>query len=344
MRQSLWVMLCGVALLFASACGVNSDDELSQVTKSVDDPPNYNWVLVGYGLERCSPENASCDDATSGPFAPRILAIYVDTSGTMRWTAKVIADSGFPTPAVNDTFDLGGLAADPNDPDILYLMAVFGGAPEYLYSYDLSTSSWSTVDTFSEPGGNLHYYGLGETCDDELTSVIRVSNTTVSSSSNPASLVSFPPSNPENYSAVYSIEDGYPFGDNAWSYNGYATWSTGSGGTSGHFVTDGTNYTYFSGISEAWLVGVMANPVKISNTLVPGYEVTYDCGMDLFLATNDGTTVNGPSTLYLASSGYGGAIELEYWYPPFEVDQPAFRDLANLPGWCQSATIECLGE
>lgn len=321
----------GAMLIALAACNGAVDGDLARVTKSA----RVDWQLVGYGLERCSP-TASCDDASSGPFEPRLMAIYVDKAGSLQWTARVVSDS-LPSAAINDTFDLGGLAADPNNSDKLYLMAVFGGAPEYLWSFDLTSESWSEEDTFSEPGGNIHYYGLGEQCDGDLTSVMRESSATPSSSTDPARLVSFPPSDPESFSTVFLIEQGLPFGDNATSYSSQTTKAAGTiFTTSEHFLTDGTNYTFFSAITEPWVVGVMANPITVEDSV---RELSYGCERDFYLATNDGTTTNGPSVLYLVNSGNGEAATLAYT-DAFEVDHPALRDLANLPGWC-NASLEC---
>ncbi|MCB9556926.1 MAG: hypothetical protein H6707_12540 [Deltaproteobacteria bacterium] len=316
------VMLC--------ACG--SPTELSKAQKAVG---TDDWQLIGYGIERCGTTD-SCDEATSGPWDSKLYAVYVNNNYSMEWAAEYIDD----LPTDYDTLDRGGLSAHPTDDDKLYFLRAFGST-SYLYTYTISTSSWSSPVTFSSPTP-AHYWGLGAVYSQtDLRTVI------YGPGASTRALDMDPSDGSTSTVATFSGSSVYPISDNAGSYVSKRQYYAGQE-AGYHYTTDlgTTGSTYYTDITEDWIVGLAANPIRLYGQLE---NEDYDFGCtswEFFAATNtgsSGTTNNDTSELYLLNINSGAAEKLTF-VGDFASTAPALRDLSSLPGWTSASytAIPCL--
>lgn len=315
-----------ITLLTMGACAPDALT-LNATTQAEGDPPQA-YIPIGYGLGRVL--------VSSNPLVVKgaIYKLYYVNDGgdPIKWTAELINDS-LPSGATTEAIGIGGLAAHPTDADKLYLSFDNGnqnGAK--IYSYRISTDSWSLVSSFN-PAGNVRYWGLGATCDQgKLAAVSRLYTTDETVD---GVYVSFSPSSPLSTSNEFVAPD-VAVADNAARYDYADLWVAGR--TSDHTIyttNDGSNLTQYatSGtyqVDEAWAIGLMSNPVLLPDD--------GECKRHHYMATANSSSQYTATPLYsiqVDTSYTPQAVKMSY-ENAFEQANPALVDLANLPDFCNA--------
>ncbi|MCB9555076.1 MAG: hypothetical protein H6707_03155 [Deltaproteobacteria bacterium] len=309
-----------VVLITLSACG-SPELTLSSTGKATEDPPD--WLLMGYAIARYE----------TGPTTHdlRLLAIYYDNraaGSAFQWSADFIAE--LPSAATTQSIGIGGLAGHPTDEDILYLYFTKASGAQ-LWSYELSTDTWTQENT-GDP--SPPYWGLGANCNGDLTAVARIYSTSYTVG---GSFVSFDPSDFDNNSVEFDVE-GASVADNAGDYYSQAMTVAGREDGGGYIYTteDGENLNVRDEISEPWAVGLMSNPVLLSDS-------DPNCKWRTLMATASSSDQTSGTPLYaIPRSPALLSIELTY-VNGHGYSHPGLVDLANIPGWC-SASLACATE
>ncbi|MCB9558384.1 MAG: hypothetical protein H6707_19875 [Deltaproteobacteria bacterium] len=306
-------LVLGAVVCAWGGCGNAPELELGKATKSAEAP---DPGILGYAIGR-------------NPLA--LYRLHFDNTTDVEWSAEYVDD--LPESATSENIGIGGLAAHPTNPKVLYLSFDRGtsnGAE--MWKYTLTLGVWTKITDYN-PAGTNRYWGLGSLCSGDLTSVSRPYST---SSFVNGTLVSFDPSTPQTTTTLFTA-NAFAIADNDSNYGDGVTNVFGLDGSNNKYVTDdGSNYYTYGSISENWLVGAMSNPVL--------WDFDPHCTFQYIVAAANSSSQSTATPLYVVrhntSSGNSQAMG---YYNAYSQSQPALVDLSNIPGYCRGPWL-CINQ